>query len=148
VISTARGLVKNKPQVEVKTAIEPNLPSLSGDKRRLRQVFLNLVANAVKFTPRGVVSITVKRENGDIHFTVSDTGVGIAPEDRDVIFESFRQGSHGLSGPGTGLGLPISKHFVEAHAGKIWFESEAGAGATFHVTLPIHVQNRVETLSL
>lgn len=137
-ISTAKGLVKDT-SVDLQVDIEDNLPRIIGDKRRIRQIMLNLISNAVKFTPEGTVTITARREDDAIYLAVSDTGIGIPDDQRDVIFETFRQAKHELLEiPGTGLGLPIAKHFVEAHGGQMWFESEVGVGTTFHVLLPIH----------
>lgn len=136
-IATAKGLVKDT-SVDLQIDIEDNLPRIIGDKRRIRQIMLNLISNAVKFTPQGTVTITARRENDAIYLGVSDTGIGIPDDQREVIFETFRQAKHELpETPGTGLGLPIAKHFVEAHGGRMWFESEVGVGTTFHVLLPI-----------
>jgi signal transduction histidine kinase len=136
VMATARVLVKDKPQVQIVTDVEPNLPTIAGDRRRIRQILLNLIANAVKFTSQGSISITAKRQDGQIYFAVRDTGVGIAPEDQLEIFDSFRQAQPGLlASTGAGLGLAISKHLAELHGGTIWLESELGKGSTFHVTL-------------
>jgi signal transduction histidine kinase len=136
-ISTTKGLVKNKP-LELIARIEDDLPHIAGDKRRIRQVFLNLVSNAVKFTPEGSIIIEANRRDGDIHIAVRDTGIGIAPEDQADVFVAFKQAQHDLETlAGTGLGLPICKHFVEAHGGRLWFESEKGVGSTFYVELPI-----------
>ena len=147
VLATAQGLVKDKP-IRLVTEIQEDLPRIRGDGRRLHQVFLNLVSNAIKFTPEGIVMVTAHHEGNEIVVSVRDTGLGIAPEDRDVIFESFRQAESGLrlGSSGTGLGLPISKHFVEAHGGRIWMESEVGKGTIFYVALPINARigNRVE----
>ncbi|PJF23346.1 MAG: hypothetical protein CUN56_01390 [Phototrophicales bacterium] len=136
VLSTGKGLVKDRP-VELYEDIQPDLPKIQGDRRRLRQVFLNLLSNAVKFTPQGSVTITAKLEGEEIIISVKDTGVGIPPEDQDAVFESFRQSEGGREFGGTGLGLPISKHFVEAHGGRVWLESEVGKGTTFYVALPV-----------
>ena len=135
--STTKGLVKNKP-LELIDEIGDDLPHIAGDKRRIRQVFLNLVSNAVKFTPEGSITIEAGKKNGEIHIAVRDTGIGIAPEDQDEVFVAFKQAQHDLETlAGTGLGLPICKHFVEAHGGRLWFESELGVGSTFYVELPI-----------
>ena len=140
VASIAKGLLKQKP-IELRLEIEPDLPVIRGDKRRVRQIFLNLVSNAAKYTLEGSVTITAGyvRENDEIYFCIEDTGIGIRSQDQPSIFESFRQVHDGLENvAGTGLGLPICKHFVEAHGGKIWFESDFGAGSTFYVTLPVN----------
>jgi signal transduction histidine kinase len=135
--STAKGLIKDTP-VELVAEIDDNLPPILGDKRRIRQIFLNLVSNAVKFTPEGQIVIQAHQKNGEIHIAVKDSGIGIAPEDRPLVFQAFRQAQHDLRNiTGTGLGLPICKHFVEAHGGKLWLESEVGVGSTFFITLPI-----------
>jgi signal transduction histidine kinase len=136
-VSTSKGLLKNKP-VELVAEIDENLPMISGDKRRIRQIFLNLVSNAVKFTPKGTISLKACQRNGEIYIEVKDSGVGIASEEQPIVFEAFKQAQHDLeTTPGTGLGLPICKHFIEAHGGRIWLESEKGKGTTFFVTLPL-----------
>lgn len=140
VLGTIKGLVKNKPDVTLTSEIEANLPILQGDKRRLRQVFLNLLSNAVKFTPKGTIELKTYTEDGQIIAYIKDSGIGIASEDLELVFESFRQAEKSLTATaGTGLGLPISKHFVEAHGGKIWLESTPNVGTTFYVALPIQV---------
>lgn len=124
--------------VQLVTETEPDLPLILGDKRRIRQIMLNLVSNACKFTEEGEVKLSLKREGENILFTVKDTGPGIAPEDHEVIFDTFHQTKHGIEqGGGTGLGLPISRRLAEIHGGKLWLESEPGQGATFYVSLPI-----------
>lgn len=138
-ISVAKGLIKEK-SINLITDVEENLPKSFGDKRRLRQVFLNLMSNAIKFTQSGSVTIEAKRSGDGILVRVADTGIGIAPEDHELVFESFRQvNKHEMveAIAGTGLGMPISKYFVESHGGKIWFESEPGVGTTFYVELPV-----------
>jgi signal transduction histidine kinase/HAMP domain-containing protein len=136
VLSTGKGLVKDRP-IDLVTEVEPDLPSIKGDRRRLHQVFLNLISNAVKFTPQGEVRFTASSNGNEVLITVKDTGVGIAPEELDLVFESFRQSESGRkSSGGTGLGLPISKHFVEAHGGRLWLESKVNEGTTFYVALP------------
>ena len=138
VLATGKGLVKDKPQVTIITDIQPDLPPLAGDKRRLRQVLLNLVSNAIKFTPEGEVRVRAHHRDGEIEIAVQDTGVGIPQADQALVFESFRQSEGGLSsGLGTGLGLPISRHLVEAHSGQLTLESTVNIGTTFTVHLPI-----------
>jgi signal transduction histidine kinase len=137
VANLAEGLPKNK-SVQFICDVAESLPTISGDRRRIQQILLNLVSNAIKFTTEGSVKLSAVLENGEMHFSVRDTGPGIAPEDQSLIFQSFRQTKQGLQkGSGTGLGLPISRHLAEAHGGKLWLESELGAGSCFHVTLPI-----------
>jgi len=136
-IATAKGLVKDT-DIELRVNVEENLPHIIGDKRRIRQILLNLISNAVKFTPAGTVTITAQQADGAIYLAVSDTGIGIPAAQQEIIFETFRQAKHDLpETPGTGLGLPIAKHFVEAHGGRLWLDSEVGVGSTFHVLLPI-----------
>src|SRR5579859_7725891 len=138
VLSVTKGLTKDKP-IQLITEIDNNLPIIQGDRRRIQQVFLNLISNAVKFTQQGSITVRAYAQNEEVHVSVTDTGIGIAPDKQHLVFESFRQINSGLSEtPGTGLGMPISKHFVEAHGGQLWFESEVGVGTTFHVVLPIH----------
>jgi signal transduction histidine kinase len=141
VLSTAKGLLKDNPEIELISQIEPDLPPMAADKRRIRQVLLNLISNAIKFTPKGSITITAQRQDAAIHFTVRDTGIGIDPEDQALVFESFRQAKGGLvEGSGTGLGLPISKRIVEEHRGQMWLESQVKVGSTFHVVLPLEFQ--------
>ena len=114
--------------------------TLTADRRKLRQVVFNLLSNAVKFTPAGgSVEIRAHRGADLVEVAVSDTGPGIEPSDRELIFEEFRQGRDGSLArhEGTGLGLPLSRRFVELHGGRLWVESSVGAGSTFHFTLPL-----------
>ncbi len=111
-----------------------------GDERKIKQVLLNLLSNAVKFTPEGGrISLKGGRRDGAIEIAVTDTGVGIAPEDQAAIFEEFRQvgSDETRKQEGTGLGLTLAKKFVELHGGRIWVESELGRGSTFTFTLPL-----------
>lgn len=116
-----------------------DLPLVTGDRDRLVQVMINLISNAVKFTNQGRISCCVRAENGAVLAMVSDTGVGIAPQDIDTVFEKFRQVGDTLTGKpaGTGLGLPICKEIIEHHGGRIWVESVLGEGSTFQFTIPI-----------
>ncbi|MEM7347238.1 MAG: GAF domain-containing sensor histidine kinase [Chloroflexota bacterium] len=138
--ATAKGLLKNK-NIELIVDIDETIPAITGDKRRLRQVMLNLVSNAIKFTKEG--SITLKADVRDdlVQIMVKDTGIGIAPTDQQLIFESFHQAQNGISSSlGTGLGLPIAKHFIELHQGQIWVESSPGSGTTFFINLPRNIK--------
>ena len=118
-----------------------DLSVITGDERKVKQILFNLLSNAVKFTPdKGKESgIVAKRVNDAVQIAVWDTGVGIALEDQQRIFEEFQQVGHGLAGKteGTGLGLALTKRFVELHGGTIWVESTPGSGSTFTFTLPI-----------
>jgi CheY-like chemotaxis protein len=122
--------------------IHDNVPdTLIGDPQRLKQVLLNLVGNAVKFTERGSVAVSVKMAPGEehpLHFSISDTGIGIPVERQQHIFESFTQlnGSMSRKHTGTGLGLAIARQLIELMKGKIWLESQSNQGSTFHFTLP------------
>ena len=124
--------------VRVAFAADPEVDVVEGDERRIKQVIFNLLSNAVKFTPAGgEVDVSATRANGEVRVSVADTGPGVAPEDRDRIFEEFQQSETGVGlREGTGLGLALSKRFVELHGGRIWVESEVGHGSTFTFALP------------
>ena len=124
--------------VRVALAADAEVDPVNGDERRIKQVIFNLLSNAVKFTPAGgEVDVSATRVNGEVRVSVADTGPGIAPEDRDRIFEEFQQSETGVGQrEGTGLGLALSKRFVELHGGRIWLESELGQGSTFTFALP------------
>jgi signal transduction histidine kinase len=124
--------------VRVAFDADPAIDVVSGDERRIKQVIFNLLSNAVKFTPAGgEVDVSATRVNGEVRVSVADTGPGIAPEDRDRIFEEFQQTEAGVGHhEGTGLGLALSKQFVELHGGRIWLDSELGHGSTFTFALP------------
>ena len=127
-----------KSDVQVTLKLGPGIDVVHGDERRLRQVIFNLLSNAVKFTPAGG-RIDVAAEQGDreVQVSVQDTGPGIAPEDRERIFEEFQQTDVGASQrEGTGLGLALSRRLVELHGGHLWVESELGRGSRFVFTLP------------
>jgi len=134
--TTALFEAKNLKQI---VEVEPGLPGTVGDRDRLIQVVINLISNAVKFTDHGSVTCRARREDGHLLITVTDTGLGIAPQDHERVFEQFVQVGDTLTDKpkGTGLGLPICKHIVEHHGGRIWVESELGKGSTFSFTLPI-----------
>jgi signal transduction histidine kinase len=130
----------------VQVALHANggLDVFTGDERRIRQVIFNLLSNAVKFTPSGgLVEVTATHNNGEVKVSIADTGPGIAAEDLDRIFEEFQQTEAGArQHEGTGLGLALSKRFVEMHGGRIWCESEVGKGSTFEFTLPVRPVGR------
>jgi signal transduction histidine kinase len=120
--------------------LDPRLGDLMGDERKVKQVLLNLLSNAVKFTPEGGrVSLKAGLSDGAVEIAVSDTGIGIAPEDQAAIFEEFRQvgSDETRKQEGTGLGLTLAKKFIELHGGRIWVESELGRGSTFTFTVPV-----------
>jgi signal transduction histidine kinase len=144
VMSTAVGLVKDKP-IKLGTILPESLPIVSADATRIRQVLLNFLSNAAKFTDEGSITVKAIETLGptgerEILVTVTDTGGGIAPEDRDKLFIPFSQvdDSPTRKTGGTGLGLSICRHFIEMHKGRIgllW--SEVGKGSTFYFALPI-----------
>jgi signal transduction histidine kinase len=121
-----------------------SLDVVTGDERRVRQVIFNLLSNAVKFTSAGgSVDVTSARVNGEVRVSVADTGPGIAGDDLDRIFEEFQQTETGArQHEGTGLGLALSRRFVEMHGGRIWCDSEVGKGSTFVFTLPVAAAGR------
>ena len=126
---------------KLRVEVEPDLPTITGDRDRLIQVVINLISNAVKFTPDGSITIVAwhEVEGGWIQVAVSDTGRGIADADQEKVFEPFAQATDG-SGThprGTGLGLPICREIIEHHGGRLWLQSRLGAGSTFQFTLPI-----------
>jgi GAF domain-containing protein len=120
--------------------VDPGVADIVADERKVKQILLNLLSNAVKFTPEGGrVGVTVTAAADGIAIAVSDTGIGIAPEDQAAIFEEFRQVGRedARKQEGTGLGLTLAKKFVELHGGRIWVESRVGQGSTFSFTLPV-----------
>ena len=124
--------------VDLRVDVPPDLGGVYTDELRLKQVVLNLLTNAVKFTGEGgSVQLGVRRAGPELHVSVADTGTGIPPEDRERIFESFQQGGRGASREeGTGLGLTLSRRLVELLGGRLWLESEVGVGSTFTFSLP------------
>jgi signal transduction histidine kinase len=125
--------------------VAPNLPRGHGDERRLVQVLLNLVGNAIKFTDKGEVAIKATMSDGSFTVAVHDTGPGIAPSDQGKIFEEFQQADNAATKRkgGTGLGLSIAKRVIAMHGGRIWVESEIGNGSTFAFTVPVTVERQV-----
>lgn len=146
VISTTANLAEDKP-VQLIADIEDTLPLMVGDRRRVRQIMLNLVSNAVKFTEKGTVTLRIRHDNTDMLIQVIDTGVGISPEEFALIFEPFRQTKQArMNSAGTGLGLPISKRLIEAHGGNLTLKSELGKGTTFTVCLPARSETLLTTM--
>ncbi|MGF1521987.1 MAG: ATP-binding protein [Leptolyngbyaceae cyanobacterium] len=119
--------------------IEPGLSSVVGDRDRLIQVVINLLSNAIKFTDTGSVTCRVQYQGDEVIISVIDTGIGLAPEDLDQVFEKFKQVGEVMTDKpkGTGLGLPICKQIIEHHGGRIWVDSQIGQGSTFSFSLPI-----------
>jgi signal transduction histidine kinase len=125
-------------RVRVAFVADLEVDVVAGDERRIKQVIFNLLSNAVKFTPAGgEVDVSATRANGEVRVSVADTGPGIPPGDQERIFEEFQQSETGVGlREGTGLGLALSKRYVELHGGRIWVESELGRGSTFTFALP------------
>ncbi len=125
--------------IALHTSIDNRLGEIRADERKIRQVVLNLLSNAIKFTPEGGrIELAALPRDGFVEVSVSDTGVGIAPEDQDAVFEEFRQvGTAEKKAEGTGLGLTLCRKFVELHGGRIWVKSQRGEGSTFTFTIPV-----------
>jgi signal transduction histidine kinase len=143
--STLEPLAADK-KLAFKVELAPNLPSGQGDGRRLTQVLINLVGNAIKFTDAGEVAIKVEANNGSFHVSVRDTGPGISAADQTKLFQEFQQADNAITKKkgGTGLGLAISKRIIEMHGGKIWVESQLSQGSTFAFKLPVIVERQAE----
>jgi signal transduction histidine kinase len=135
--SATSSLLDNKG-LQFVARIPDNLPSVNADRYRLVQVLINLISNAVKFTPAGAITCQARSSGYEIIVSVIDEGIGIAKKDQELIFEKFRQVGDNLTEKpqGTGLGLSICKEIVEHHGGRIWVESTLGQGSTFSFTLP------------
>jgi signal transduction histidine kinase len=133
------GPLMAKGKLKFALDIDDDLPVIYGDRDRLHQVLANLLNNAMKFTRGGTITLRAKVIDDEIHMVVIDTGIGIAPEDHERIFEKFQQVGDTLTDKprGTGLGLAICRDIVEYHQGRLWVESRAGEGSTFTVSLPI-----------
>jgi signal transduction histidine kinase len=129
----------------LKVELPKDLPTAHGDERRLTQVLLNLVGNAIKFTDTGEVAILTSATNGSFTIAVRDTGPGIAEQDQGKIFEEFQQADSSITKQkgGTGLGLAIAKRIIEMHGGRLWVESKVGQGSTFSFTVPFNVEKQV-----
>jgi signal transduction histidine kinase len=121
-------------------AIDDRVAAIRADERKVKQVLLNLLSNAIKFTPEGGrIEVRAAPADGLVEVSVTDTGIGIAPEDLETVFEEFRQvGTADKKAEGTGLGLALARKFIELHGGRIWVKSEPGRGSTFTFTLPVN----------
>jgi signal transduction histidine kinase len=144
--STLEPLAADK-KLAFKVEMASKMPPGHGDGRRLTQVVINLVGNAIKFTDAGEVVITAGATDGSFHLSVRDTGPGISAADQAKLFQEFQQADNAITRKkgGTGLGLAISKRIVEMHGGKIWVESQIGQGSTFSLTVPVRVAQQVAT---
>lgn len=139
VLMMADQLAEHKGGIEIEDEIADNLPLIEGDPTRLSQALMHYIHNAVKFTGKGTVTVRVKREANNILFEVSDTGIGIAEEDQEKVFEPFETILEDKDDPrlGMGLGLKIVEHIISLHDGETWFESKAGQGSSFFFTVPL-----------
>jgi signal transduction histidine kinase len=145
VVTVVEPLAAEK-KLTLKVALPSDLPTAHGDQRRLTQVLLNLVGNAIKFTDTGEVAIEAAASNGAYTVAVRDTGPGIDLADQGKIFEEFQQADSSTTKTksGTGLGLSISRRIVAMHGGRIWVQSAPGHGSTFFVKVPVNVERQVE----
>jgi len=136
-VESVRSLATTK-KLELSAAVSPEVGRVFADGPKLKQVLLNLLGNAIKFTESGSVRVTAERQGAELLISVRDTGIGVPADDVERIFESFQQGNSGISGKyqGTGLGLAISQQLVEMHGGRIWVKSSPGHGSTFTFTIP------------
>ena len=141
-VVASTGSLAHAKGLSIKSSVAENLPAGHGDERRLTQVLLNLVGNAIKFTDTGEVEIRAQAANGSFDVAVRDTGPGIAPQDQARIFEDFQQidNTSTRHKGGTGLGLAIARRFVEMHGGTLTVDSTLGVGSTFHMVLPVRVE--------
>jgi signal transduction histidine kinase len=130
--------------IRLGSTVDPRLAMIDGDERKVKQVLLNLLSNALKFTPEGGrIDVGARLDGESAEVSVTDTGIGIAPEDQQAVFEEFRQvGTADKKAEGTGLGLALSRKFIELHGGRIWVKSEPGTGSTFTFTLPLTIEQR------
>ena len=144
--STLEPLAADK-KLAFKLELAPELPAGHGDGRRLTQVLINLVGNAIKFTDAGEVAIKAEANNGSFCVSVRDTGPGISAADQSKLFQEFQQADNAITKKkgGTGLGLAISKRIIEMHGGRIWVESQPGQGSTFAFSLPVTVERQIGT---
>ena len=142
-IENALTLIKERATrhgLTLESALDPAVAEIDADERKFKQILLNLLSNAVKFTPDGGrITVATRELNGTVEVSVNDTGIGIAPEDFEAVFEEFRQVGQDAerSAQGTGLGLALTKKFIELHGGRIWLTSTVGKGSTFTFTLPV-----------
>jgi signal transduction histidine kinase len=143
VFSAVEPLATRK-KLDFKVDMPPDMPAGQGDERRLTQVLLNLVGNAIKFTDAGAVTIKAGTADGSFNVAVHDTGPGISPADQAKLFQEFQQADSSITKAkgGTGLGLAISRRIIELHGGRIWVDSSPGDGSTFTFTLPIVVEQQ------
>src|SRR5262249_3605193 len=140
-LRTVEPTVKNE-KLRLLKEVEPNLPPLFTDQGRLHQILINLLSNAIKFTEAGMITVTAWCQDGEVTISVADTGIGIPENKLELIFEEFHQVDNSATRQyaGTGLGLPISRHFAQLLGGGITVQSTIGAGSTFTVTTPLRYE--------
>ena len=145
-VMAAVGSLAAEKKLALTAMVPADLPRGKGDERRITQVLLNLVGNAIKFTEAGEIRIGTSATDGSFLVSVSDTGSGIPQADQQRIFEEFQQvdSSSTRIKSGTGLGLSIAKRIVEMHGGRMWVESSVGKGSTFSFSLPIVAKRNKE----
>jgi two-component system, sensor histidine kinase and response regulator len=132
------GTLATRKDIDVSTSFDPQLPQVTGDALSLSEVFVNVIGNAIKYSPNGSkVQLKTERQGNSIIVTVKDNGIGISPEDLPHIFEGFYRGQSGKATEGHGIGLAVSRQIVDAHAGSIKVDSELGKGTTFVIVLPV-----------
>jgi signal transduction histidine kinase len=138
VISTTQPLIRQE-KVEIRTEIEVNVPLLHSDQEKLKQILMNLMSNAAKFTHEGSITIRARAEGAALVVSVADTGIGISPEAQDKVFEEFQQADTSTTREygGTGLGLSISRSLARLLGGNLTVESQEGAGSTFTIRIPL-----------
>ena len=142
-LSNAMTLVRERAQrhgIEMSLEVDPRLGAFEADERKFKQIVVNLLSNAVKFTPDGGrVDVSARPVDGAVEIQVRDTGIGIAPEDHAAVFEEFKQVGRDYTrkAEGTGLGLALTRRFVELHGGAINLQSAPDKGSTFTITLPV-----------
>ncbi len=136
---SSTGSLLRDAKLELRVSLPEDLPPINVDRARIRQVLLNLLSNAVRFTRQGYIEVGAHLVDQEIHLYVRDSGQGIPPAKLETIFQEFEQADTSIRRPhqGAGLGLAISRHFVRLHGGRMWAESELGKGSTFHFSLPL-----------
>jgi len=145
-VNKSMSLLAKEKGLDLVVNVDDSIPKLKFDKDKIIEVLTNLVSNAIKYTERGNITVSTKREDNAVHVIVQDTGRGIKAEDMQKLFQAFEQlnGRRDKKKGGTGLGLAISKEIILAHKGNIWAESEAGCGSSFHFILPLKMRRKVD----
>ena len=143
---SATSVLAQTNNLDLVRQVESELPNVMCDRNRLLQVMINLISNAIKFTTHGSVTCRAHRQDSEVILSVTDTGIGLAPEDIERVFEKFTQVGKVMTDKpsGTGLGLPICKQIIEYHNGRIWADSVPGQGSTFSVALPVKVPPNIK----